>query len=82
MSYYDGRTGTITDGYPQTRKTRTVFPGVHLRPEGGVILNGINLYPPGEWRSSRGFILRLGRSKYRLRYSVSQRRFCGGWERA
>jgi hypothetical protein len=78
MAWMDGRTGMLISGPPETR---AIFPGVHLRPEGGIIRNGINFYPLSEWRFSRGFILRFGRLKYRLRYSVGQRRFCGGWER-
>lgn len=75
----DGRTGLPLGS---TRETRTIFPGVHVRPEGGVIRLGLNLYPLREWRYSRGFILRVSRNlQYRWRWSVAQQRVCSGWER-
>jgi hypothetical protein len=58
---------------------RMILPGFYLRGEGQISRNGLNIYPPSEWRHSRGFILKLGSRSFRCRYSVSQRRWLVGW---
>jgi hypothetical protein len=75
--FIDGRTGL-----PLAPETRTIFPGIHLRPEGGIIRKGLNIYPLRDWRRSRGFILRVSDSlQYHWRWSVAQQRLCSGWDR-
>jgi hypothetical protein len=61
---------------------RMIFPGINIRAEGEASRNGFNFYPLSQWGASRGFILKLGRIKYRFRYSVHLRRVLHGWERA
>ena len=51
---------------------------IHVRDEGGVIRTGFNVYPCGS--GSVGFILKLGRYRWMLRYSrMTGWLDCYGW---
>ncbi len=41
---------------------------IHIRQEGEIIRNGFNFYPLTD-KGSAGFILRLGKKIFRIRYS-------------
>lgn len=50
---------------------------IHVREAGGLLRNGFNFYPlRDKW--NKGFILKLGRLKLRVRYSVFQGRLIFG----
>ena len=53
---------------------------IHIRPEGTVTRQGLNLYPWSD-RNSRGGLLRVGNWIVRLRWSLTAHRFFGGVER-
>ena len=52
---------------------------IHIRPEGTVTRQGLNLYPWSDTHS-RGGLLRVGHLIVRLRWSRTARRFFGGIE--
>jgi hypothetical protein len=52
---------------------------IHIRPEGTVTRQGLNLYPWSD-RHSRGGVLRVGNWIVRLRWSRTAHRFFGGVE--
>lgn len=57
------------------------FPYIHVRPEGGILRNGLNIYPWSERRAHIGFILQFGRWRWRWRYSFLARRVFSSWGR-
>ena len=67
---------------PRMRETRTVFPFVHIHPEGGELRIGLNFYPLREWHVNRGFTLKLSRWRYRFRYAARTGITYRGWEAA
>lgn len=69
--------GTKRYGIPYAKR---LFPGFSLRGAGMAPRNGFNIYPASEWGWSRGFLFRLGRLQYHLRWSVPQGRLIHGWE--
>jgi hypothetical protein len=54
---------------------------IRFRQEGELLINGLNIYHPKEWGTSRGFILKFGDYKYRFRYSVKLKKFLVGLEK-
>lgn len=53
--------------------------GIWVRREGEAVRQGLNVYPLSD-RYSAGFILRLGRLNWRMRWSkVKNRLHVGGW---
>lgn len=53
--------------------------GFHIRPEGGVLRNGLNVYPWNERRHHVGFIFQLGDWRFRWRYSFGAGRVFCSW---
>jgi hypothetical protein len=48
---------------------------IYFRGEGELIKTGFNIYPPRDWKNSRGFILKLSKDlKYVLRYAVKTKK--------
>lgn len=48
---------------------------LYIRPEGGLLRNGLNFYPLSEWKYSRGFIFRWNGYAKWFRFSVTKRQW-------